>query len=237
MNFDLQDRNKQNITNLLFTDSKRLLIYQCSKLLLLIFEIFVIIFGFVCIFDFFDKDNDNFIFLFFTVFSLIHFIKADLTFLELKKCLNTNDISEVEMQMFSVEKFLAMFTDILMFPLTIFGAMLIKIHFISPSYTPDYIINIKYIIIFSFLPFFINFFFHVFLFLILNIVLRRIPVKKFSELNEQGGECSICLKSYENDDLVKIFQCNHFFHKNCIDDWLRHDRTCPFCRICPTKIW
>ena len=44
-------------------------------------------------------------------------------------------------------------------------------------------------------------------------------------------ECSICLCNIE--DGVRILQCNHAFHGNCIERWFRENhplRTCPNCR-------
>jgi hypothetical protein len=37
--------------------------------------------------------------------------------------------------------------------------------------------------------------------------------------------CSICLE--ENVDYIT--NCNHVFHKKCIDKW-KHNNTCPYCR-------
>ena len=41
-------------------------------------------------------------------------------------------------------------------------------------------------------------------------------------------ECSICLDDIEEE--VAILKCNHFFHKECISEWLSRSNTCPYCR-------
>ncbi|XP_028794836.1 putative RING-H2 finger protein ATL21A [Neltuma alba] len=46
--------------------------------------------------------------------------------------------------------------------------------------------------------------------------------------------CSICLSDYQpQDSLRTIPDCNHYFHANCIDSWLRMNATCPLCRKLP----
>lgn len=46
-------------------------------------------------------------------------------------------------------------------------------------------------------------------------------------LNEQ---CCICLSSYEYKQGVRKTQCNHIFHKKCVDKWYKYNKTCPICR-------
>ena len=42
--------------------------------------------------------------------------------------------------------------------------------------------------------------------------------------------CSICLcRMMENEEARKLPQCTHYYHKKCIDKWLRVKRTCPNC--------
>ncbi|KAI4302255.1 hypothetical protein MLD38_038029 [Melastoma candidum] len=46
--------------------------------------------------------------------------------------------------------------------------------------------------------------------------------------------CSICLADYRKDDeLRSLPDCNHRFHKKCIDRWLGLHPTCPICRKSP----
>lgn len=43
--------------------------------------------------------------------------------------------------------------------------------------------------------------------------------------------CSICLGEYQpKETLRSIPECNHYFHMNCIDEWLRSNASCPLCR-------
>ena len=41
--------------------------------------------------------------------------------------------------------------------------------------------------------------------------------------------CSICLNEIENNDEYKT-NCNHTFHKKCIDKWFQKSHRCPLCR-------
>jgi len=44
-------------------------------------------------------------------------------------------------------------------------------------------------------------------------------------------ECNICLEQYNLNEKLKALPCNHFFHENCIHDWLCNEKVnCPICR-------
>jgi hypothetical protein len=48
-----------------------------------------------------------------------------------------------------------------------------------------------------------------------------------------GSTCDICLCSYQPGDVVawsRNVDCPHYFHADCITDWLRRKRTCCSCR-------
>lgn len=44
-------------------------------------------------------------------------------------------------------------------------------------------------------------------------------------------ECNICIEEYKKDDEVIELSCKHYFHKECIKNWLCDEKvTCPVCR-------
>jgi hypothetical protein len=43
--------------------------------------------------------------------------------------------------------------------------------------------------------------------------------------------CMICMEKYKIRQFKRIIpKCNHFFHKKCIDKWLKKKASCPVCR-------
>ena len=48
--------------------------------------------------------------------------------------------------------------------------------------------------------------------------------------------CSVCLGIINLfDKEVSILNCGHFFHYNCLNDWLEHQMNCPECRAIITR--
>ncbi|KAL9661068.1 hypothetical protein QQ045_025887 [Rhodiola kirilowii] len=56
-------------------------------------------------------------------------------------------------------------------------------------------------------------------------------------LKPNTGPCSICLCQYKDQDMLRtIPNCNHYFHSNCVDEWLKLNATCPVCRKIPHEL-
>ena len=52
-----------------------------------------------------------------------------------------------------------------------------------------------------------------------------------NQVNNEDRICTICQEDLKNEIFaVNIEKCGHFFHKNCIDNWLIRSNTCPLCR-------
>lgn len=42
--------------------------------------------------------------------------------------------------------------------------------------------------------------------------------------------CNICLLDINYNDIIRILNCEHFYHANCIDKWFEKKSSCPLCR-------
>ncbi len=68
--------------------------------------------------------------------------------------------------------------------------------------------------------------------LINKLVGKAEKIKKDDSLLVNEESCFICFEKYKEKELKrKLPHCNHFFHKKCIDKWLKNKSTCPHCRI------
>ena len=50
--------------------------------------------------------------------------------------------------------------------------------------------------------------------------------------------CSVCLGDinlFDKKKKISILNCGHFFHANCLNDWLNQQMNCPECRAIVTR--
>ncbi len=61
--------------------------------------------------------------------------------------------------------------------------------------------------------------------------LSALPVQSFAvgAVAAEDARCTICLGDYEAGDTLRTLLCQHHFHKECVDQWLRKSRHCPLC--------
>ncbi|KAJ6598858.1 hypothetical protein DFH09DRAFT_902978 [Mycena vulgaris] len=49
--------------------------------------------------------------------------------------------------------------------------------------------------------------------------------------SESDQRCPICLDDYQaSDPVMKLGDCRHWLHKECLEQWLKGASTCPVCR-------
>ncbi|XP_050219589.1 NEP1-interacting protein 2 isoform X1 [Mercurialis annua] len=63
--------------------------------------------------------------------------------------------------------------------------------------------------------------------------IQNLPEFTFQSTNIQSHEfcCSICLQDFrDGDSMRKLPNCGHFFHLDCLDEWLTRNGSCPMCR-------
>ena len=73
-----------------------------------------------------------------------------------------------------------------------------------------------------------------------TLIREMLPATRFGDvLAESGAEagrvpesCAVCLYEFEeHDEIRRLRNCPHIFHRSCVDRWIDHDRkTCPLCR-------
>ena len=65
-------------------------------------------------------------------------------------------------------------------------------------------------------------------------ILDNLPETKIEDINKLDPEkknCVICLEDFRNGENVINLPCIHLFHKNCINDWLKNQNSCPICKF------
>ena len=70
--------------------------------------------------------------------------------------------------------------------------------------------------------------------LVANSMVRIVKYNKISLGAEERNvtECSICMEDIVCDkDHAVITACDHKYHPNCLNDWLKQSSSCPLCRI------
>ena len=57
-------------------------------------------------------------------------------------------------------------------------------------------------------------------------------LKKFSDIdNPTSTNCSITLEPFnEDDEVLEIINCKHYFNCNALKTWLATNNVCPVCR-------
>jgi hypothetical protein len=63
--------------------------------------------------------------------------------------------------------------------------------------------------------------------------IEHLPTIKVTEKDFEDDcnkECSICFLEHNVNDTVTRLPCGHFYHRECINEWLRKRCTCPICR-------
>ena len=58
-------------------------------------------------------------------------------------------------------------------------------------------------------------------------------IKFNTKLNDK--KCSICFNYFKINENVKLLQCIHVFHIDCINDWINKSKNCPVCKFEITK--
>lgn len=54
--------------------------------------------------------------------------------------------------------------------------------------------------------------------------------KVINPTDDTDVTCCICLTQYGDKEKLRVLNCDHHFHQECCDKWLKINKTCPLCR-------
>lgn len=60
---------------------------------------------------------------------------------------------------------------------------------------------------------------------------NKIKKSKIKDNELLLSECAICLDNYNIGDKISILSCDHYYHTECLNEWLKKKEECPLCRI------
>jgi len=68
--------------------------------------------------------------------------------------------------------------------------------------------------------------------------LQALPTERWKDHEASGNaECCLCLEEFNEEDMVRVLPCGHFFHEACVDSWFAAKRfmprSCPLCKKNP----
>lgn len=67
----------------------------------------------------------------------------------------------------------------------------------------------------------------------LKIILKndKFPVISYKEMSKKDEDtCSICQVKFEVQSTVRVLECGHFYHRDCIDEWFQTQKNCCICK-------
>lgn len=73
--------------------------------------------------------------------------------------------------------------------------------------------------------------------------LKNLYISKYFKCNHIKLKCTICLENVKKKEFIRQLNCNHKYHKKCIDNWLYtlylNDDilNCPLCRKIVYREW
>lgn len=50
-------------------------------------------------------------------------------------------------------------------------------------------------------------------------------------VDQDASSCPICIEKFKEEEEIVLTSCSHFFHKACLEGWLKAGRGCPLCRV------
>ncbi|KAK2438648.1 RING/U-box superfamily protein [Trifolium repens] len=70
----------------------------------------------------------------------------------------------------------------------------------------------------------------------LNLIEEKNPTRRLKKPTKDHKDCRVCLSEFEEGDIVRNLDCEHTFHKDCLDKWFLQDQYCATCPLCRNHV-
>ena len=60
--------------------------------------------------------------------------------------------------------------------------------------------------------------------------IEKLPKEKFVKNKFIDDKCIICQYEFKNYEKLIVLPCKHNFHPDCIEEWLKNQKVCPYCK-------
>ncbi|KRH95235.1 putative E3 ubiquitin ligase [Pseudoloma neurophilia] len=231
--FSAQQSN--NCLKMLFSDKNALKCVKITNSISFFIELTIFIISVVIFANCDLKQTQGLIFIFFLVFITLFLIGIISHSFGLFKIFKAKELSGVNFDI--VLSLLDGLNDLFLNFWSLFGFFIIRMLYESKYNVPFHLKAVEIVIFLKITLLFLGMVFILSLFLIMWYVVYKIPVKPFKDVeNKSNYDCLICLEQFEDNSMVKILCCKHYFHVECFEKWLPREKTCPLCRKFVTRL-
>lgn len=63
-----------------------------------------------------------------------------------------------------------------------------------------------------------------------NVKCGAVKNERLFNENDTEEMCPICFSDFVIGENVKIINCKHLFHSDCLIEWLKYKKQCPTCK-------
>ncbi len=61
--------------------------------------------------------------------------------------------------------------------------------------------------------------------------IQKIPtIRYYKKVYKNNDKCTVCQFEFNEGETLRKLNCDHLYHKGCVDEWLAQEKKCPVCK-------